>query len=694
MSESRDLLIEIGTEELPPKALRRMSEALADGICKGLDACALSFVAVEPLATPRRLAVVVTGIPKRQPDREIDRRGPAVNIAFDDAGEPTKAAQGFARSCGVAVADLLREERDGTHYLVYKSTEAGRPTPELLAEIAATALDSLPVPKRMRWADSAIEFSRPVHWVLMLFGEETVPATLLGLEAGNRTRGHRFHHPDTIEIARADEYKSSLREPGRVVAGFGERKAQIRAAVEREAATIGATAIIDDELLEEVTSLVEWPVPLTGSFDEEYLELPDELLIATLQSHQKYFPMLGENGQLLAHFVTISNIESSDFAAVRAGNERVVRPRLADAAFFFESDLKIPIAERQAALGGIVFQRKLGTMHDKALRIAALAATIAEAMGESAESISHTRRAGEICKFDLVTDMVGEFPELQGVMGREYGAALGEPAEVATAIGELYHPRFAGDDIPRSAPGRAIAIADKLDTLVGIFGIGQAPTGTKDPYALRRAALGILRIMIEGELDLKLAPLVAAAIRGHGDAMGKADLAATIEDFMVDRLRAYFADQGVPATVFAAVEAKHPEKPHDFARRIQAVSAFRALPESGSLSAANKRTQNILRQASEAIPGRYVSAALQEDAETALATKLEALAPGVRSMLAQGDYTGALTALAGLRESIDTFFDDVKVMDDDATVRGNRLALLSAIGELFGATADISRLQD
>jgi glycyl-tRNA synthetase beta chain len=693
MPDPVQLLVEIGTEELPPKALRAMAETLAREIREGLVAHGLEIGAARSYATPRRLAVVVENVPVAQPDREVARRGPGVHVAFDADGNPTRAAEGFARSVGLEVDQLERLETDDGAWLMFRTTEVGQPTTSLVQPVVEQAIARLPVPRRMRWADLDVEFSRPVHWVVALLGAELVEAHIMGLAAGRTTRGHRFHHPAAIAIDDPAAYATTLREQGRVIADLDERKETIRAQVEEAANALGGTPVMDDALLEEVAALVEWPVPVVGAFDEAFLELPDAVLIATMQGHQRYFPVRDSEDRLLARFVTISNIDSNNPQSVREGNERVVRPRLNDAAFFFRTDLQTALGDRRPALASIVFQEELGSVLDKSARVARLAGHVAIAMGRSPEEVKLTRRAAELSKCDLVTAMVGEFPELQGTIGGAYARHAGEPEAVAEAIAELYLPRFAGDAIPASAAGRALAIADKLDTLVGIFGIGQAPTGDRDPFALRRSALGILRIIIEGDLDLDLPRLVIDAAEGYEGLFEAAAVRDAVSGFAVERLRAYFADQGVPADVFAAVQARGASRPHDMAGRVAAVNAFRKLPEAASLAAANKRIQNILRQVEAAIPAEIDDGLFMEDAEWNLAAKLVGLSPHVREMLKGGDYTGAMRALAGLRESIDAFFDTVKVMDDDDAVRRNRLALLNAIGGLFLATADISKLQ-
>ena len=755
MTGAHDLLVEIGAEELPPKALRKLSEAFAAGIAAELDAAGFARGAPVPYATPRRLAVLVPGVPGTQPDRDGERRGPPLAHAFDDKGAPTKAALGFAKSVGVEVDRLVRLETGAGAWLAHRFTETGATLASLLPGMLERALERLPAPRRMRWADRDTEFVRPVHWVVLMHGGEVVEAEILGVRSGRVTRGHRFHHDfrrtGGIALEDAGRYEAALRDEGRVVAGFETRMEIIREQVEREARVLGGRALIDPELLEENTALVEWPVAVAGHFDAAFLALPDAVLTATMQGHQRYFPVAGDAGALMPHFIAVSNIASRDVETVRKGNERVIRPRLSDAAYFFDADRRRTLESRLDGLKGVVFQRKLGTLHAKAQRVSALAGRVAEAMGRSggAAEASHARRAGLLSKCDLLTEMVGEFPELQGRMGCEYARRDGEPEAVAAAIGEVYMPRFADDAIPATPAGRAVAIADKLDTLAGIFGIGQAPSGDKDPYALRRAALGVLRIIIEAGLDLDLDEMIEAAFAGYvierrlvGRAKERALHQAKVHQaevrrFMIERLRAWFADRSIPADVFNAVLARDPARPLDFAHRVRAVEAFRALPEAASLAAANKRIRNILRQAEQAgigippagsplsrggagspvgfPPPAFPASAgmtaedmlsrggagsagvadslLREDAERSLAAMLAEIEPHARRMLDAGEYTGALTSLAGLRDGVDAFFDTVKVMDEDEKLRGNRLALLARIGALFMETADISLLQ-
>jgi len=532
-----------------------------------------------------------------------------------------------------------------------------------------------------------------VHWITLLHGNNAIEAEIMGVRSTGNTYGHRFHHPQAVELPEPSQYVKALYGGAHVVAEFDVRKEMIRTQVEEAADSIGGRALIDDALLEENTALVEWPVAITGSFDVLFLSLPDCVLTATMQDHQRYFPVIGDDGALKPHFIAISNIESSNPDTVRHGNERVIRPRLADASFFFESDRKTTLEQRREALKDVVYQDKLGSLYDKSERVSRLAGIVAIAMGHPPEEVKLARRAGALFKCDLLTDMVGEFPKLQGAVGREYALADGEDYHVANAIGESYLPRFAGDDIPSSATGRALSVADRLDTLVGIFLIGQAPTGDKDPFALRRSALGTLRIMIEGELPLNLRKLLKSTADGYEQFSDSTGVVEEVMEFVLERLKAYFIDQGVPVDVFQAVQAREPNEPHDFAKRVHAVDAFRKLPEAASLAAANKRIQNILKQAADAVPAKVDDSLFAADAEWNLAAKTLGLGPRVRDLLKKRDYTAAMTSLAGLREEVDDFFDNVKVMDDDERLRKNRLALLQSISKMFLDTADISRLQ-
>lgn len=692
MSDSRDLLIELGTEELPPKALGKLIDALREGVGQGLSQAELAFDQLYSYATPRRLAVVVTGLQTRQQDRTVERRGPAVTSAFDEEGNPTPALQGFARSCGVDVDALDTVETDKGAWLVFRQVQPGADTATLIPAILQQALDGLPIPKRMRWGDLPGEFVRPVHWLVLLFGDEVIPMTLLGVESDRFTVGHRFHHPQPIRISSPMTYAPQLETEGRVLVDIDARREAIRGQVHELASSLGGEAVINPDLLEEVTGLVEWPVALAGNFDLRFLALPAEALISSMEGHQKYFALRTASGELLPHFITICNIASQDPSQVIAGNERVILPRLSDAAFFWETDRKQPLASRREQLRHIVFQNQLGTVYDKSERVAKLAGDIAMMTGdEQALAI----RAAELAKCDLMTEMVGEFPELQGIMGRYYARLDGEHDEVAEALDEQYLPRFAGDSLPQTATGRALSLAEKIDTLVGLFGIGQPPSGVKDPFALRRAALGVLRILVESELDLDLAELLDAAY-GHFDGkLAETDVCAQVMTYFFDRLRGYALDQGARADEFEAVLALRPTRPLDFMQRLKAVAAFRRLEQAEALAAGNKRIGNILRKSDALdVTTAIRSELLVEPAEKALAEKLSQVSDELAPLTARADYAAVLACLAGMRETIDQFFDEVMVMAEDEAVRQNRLALLNQVRALFLGVADISCLQE
>ena len=690
MADQKDLLIELGTEELPPKALPTLSAAFTRGVVEGLKEKGLSFGEVRSFASPRRLGVLVSSLDTHQADKEVARRGPALQAAFDDDGRPTRAAEGFARSCGVSVDDLERVETEKGAWLYFRSVQQGQATSALVPEIVESSLAALPIPKRMRWGAGEEQFVRPVHWLVLLFGDEVIPATILGAEAGRETRGHRFHHPDPLTLDAPADYAGLLEREGHVVADFARRREMIREQVEKKAAELGGRALIDDALLDEVTALVEWPVALAGGFEEKFLEVPHETLITTMQDNQKYFAVFDANGRLLPHFITIANIESRNPAVVIEGNERVIRPRFADAVFFWEQDQKQKLADRIDSLKSILFQQKLGTLYDKSQRVRALAAHIAAAIGAD---VAKAERAAELAKCDLMTDMVGEFPKLQGIAGRYYAEIDGEDPEVAAALDEQYMPRHAGDALPATSTGKVLALADKIDTLVGIFGIGQKPTGAKDPFALRRAALGVLRIIIEGELPLDLRDLYEKAAALLGDRIADADAVESCLDYTLERLKAYYQEQGVEVDVIDAVLAQKPTAPLDFDRRVRAVSAFRKLEQAESLAAANKRIGNILKKVEQPLPEEVDEALLVEPAEQALHAQLRELRGEVTALFEAGDYEPALMKLAGLREAVDRFFDDVMVMAEDAALQRNRLALLNQLRGLFLRVADLSRLQ-
>ncbi|HEY5701321.1 MAG TPA: glycine--tRNA ligase subunit beta [Gammaproteobacteria bacterium] len=693
MSDTADLLVEIGTEELPPKSLKSLSTAFGKEIAECLRARGLEHGEVSTYSTPRRLAVVVSDVSAVQPDRENERRGPSVDAAFDADGNPTKAAEGFAKSCGVAVEHLERVETEEGSWLAFRTTEVGEATPSLVPAIVEDALARLPVARRMRWANFDFEFVRPVQWIVLLFGSDVIDSEILGVSSGRMTRGHRYLNPEAISVESPGAYAMTLYSAGHVAPDFDDREDIIRRQVADAANTLGGKALMDKDLLEETAALVEWPSVIIGGFDKDFLDLPDAVLIATMKGHQRYFPVADKAGKLLPHFIAVSNIESKNPDTVRQGNERVLLPRLKDARFFLERDAGKSLDERQEDLKGVVFHEKLGTLFDKTERIARLAGHVAIALGDNPDSVKLARRAGQLCKCDLLTSMVGECPELQGVMGGVYAQNSGDPEQVSQAIAESYLPRFAGDAIPESTTGKAVAIADKLDSLAGIFGAGQAPTGDKDPYALRRTALGVLRILIEGELPLDLKKLISDAVDGYKAVFQDDTVAGRVYEFMNERLRAYFVEQGVPVEVFLAVQARNPTRPLDFARRVHAVDEFRKLPEAESLASASKRIQNILKQAGDGVPESTDDSLFSEDAEWNLAAKLVGLGPRVKELLKNGDYTEAMASLAGLRENVDAFFDTVKVMDDNEKIRNNRLALLNNISGLFLETADISRLQ-
>ncbi|MCK0744792.1 glycine--tRNA ligase subunit beta [Chromohalobacter nigrandesensis] len=685
---SNTLLVELGVEELPPGAIESLANALRDGIANGLAEAEVPFEVARAYATPRRLAVSIEALGDKQPDREIERRGPALAAAFKD-GEPTKAAEGFARSCGVEVADLIHLETDKGTWLGYRYQESGEATTDLLPAILKRAVNALPVPKNMRWGASRLEFSRPVHWLVMLYGQDVVPAEVLGLQAGRTTRGHRFHAPQAIELAHADDYLDVL-ENAFVLADNDRRRERIREQVLAEAEVNDATAVIDDDLLDEVNGLVEWPVALTGSFDERFLEVPAECLISSMKANQKYFHLLDAEDRLKPAFITVSNIESREPQQVIEGNEKVIRPRLADAAFFYDTDRKQTLASRRDALDNVVFQKSLGTLGDKARRMETIGAFIA---GQIGGDVDHAKRAAQLAKCDLVTEMVLEFPELQGIMGTYYARQDGEPEEVAQALHEQYLPRFASDDVPKTQTGLALALADRLDTLTGIFGIGQRPTGTKDPFALRRAAIGVLNILIKGKLDLDLRKLLELAAAQHGE-LPKADgLVDDVLDYMLDRFRAWTQDEGIAVEVYLAVRSRPVTRPLDFARRVRAVHAFSQREEAAALAAANKRVSNILAKQQHDGSTTVDASLLQAEAETTLSEALEQCHKAVRPLLDAARYSEALDVLARLRGPVDAFFDDVMVMAEDDAVRRNRLALLASLQALFLEVADIAQLQ-
>jgi glycyl-tRNA synthetase beta chain len=710
MSRS-DFLVELGTEELPPKALLTLSAAFRDGLIAKMAAANLPHGAVYAYATPRRLAVRVDAVAGRSADQTVQRRGPPLSAAFDKTGAPTRAAEAFAQSCGVAISALGREtDPKGNECLSFSGVRSGTAAVELLPVFVREALDTLPIPKRMRWGAGEAQFVRPVHWLLMLLGRKVIATTVLDVPAGAVTHGHRFHAPAALRIARPGDYAAQLESKGRVIADFAQRRERIRHGVEALALEQGGRALLSDALLDEVTALVEWPVPLAGQFEARFLELPRELLISVLQDHQRYFPVEDAAGRLLPWFITVSNIDSSDMNVVRAGNERVVRPRLADATFFWEQDRKTPLAARAAQLDAVTFQAQLGSIGDKARRMQGLAAHIAARIGGDAALAA---RAALLAKCDLVTHLVGEFPELQGIMGRYYASADGESAEVAAAIAEHYQPRGAGDTLAATTTGLAVALADKLDTLTGIFAIGQKPSGTRDPFALRRAAIGISRMIYERRLPLDLVELIDTALRAQqvfetpvapgGKPPPVRDVvAAQVYDYVMERQRNAWLEPpdggpplpGITPEICDAVIATRPRSPLDFDARVRALIGFLALPEAASLTAANKRIANLLKKsAGGAAPAiRIDPTRLKFDAERTLFAALQAAMHSVPGRIASGDYAAAFGELARLRPAVDVFFDEVMVMDPDPALRANRLALLGTLSGLFTGIADLSRL--
>lgn len=686
---TQNFLVEIGTEELPPKALKTLATSFADNVEAELNQAGLTFDKIEWFAAPRRLAVKVLNLATQQPSKEIEKRGPAVSAAFDAEGKPTKAAEGWARGCGIIVEQAERIATDKGEWLVHRAKIEGQPTKNLLNDIVANALAKLPIPKPMRWADKTVQFIRPVHTVTMLLGDELIEGEILGVASARTIRGHRFLGEKEFEIQHADQYPQLLREKGSVVADFNERKAEILAKSQAKATALGGVADIEESLLEEVTSLVEYPNVLAAKFEERFLAVPAEALVYTMKGDQKYFPIYDKEGKLLPHFIFVSNINPEDPTAIIEGNEKVVRPRLTDAEFFFKTDLKQKLVDRLPRLETVLFQQQLGTLKDKTDRIEQLAGEIAKQIGADE---AKAKRAGLLSKCDLMTNMVFEFTDTQGVMGMHYARHDGEDEEVAVALNEQYMPRFAGDELPKSLVASAVALADKFDTLTGIFGIGQAPKGSADPFALRRAALGALRIIVEKNLPLDLEDLVKKSAALFGDKLTNQNVVADVVDFMLGRFRAWYQDEGIAVDVIQAVLARRPTRPADFDARVRAVSHFRTLDSAEALAAANKRVSNILAKADAAI-GEINLTACVEPAEKALAEAVLALRTEVQPLIAQGDYTAVLDKLANLRAPVDSFFDNVMVNAEDPALRQNRLAILNTLQGLFLQVADISVLQ-
>lgn len=687
---TQNFLAEIGTEELPPKALKKLATAFAENVENELNQAGLSFGKVEWFAAPRRLAVKVLGLATAQPSKEIEKRGPAVSAAFDADGKPTKAAEGWARGCGISVGQAERLATDKGEWLVHRAVIEGQPTKNLLVDIISRSLANLPIPKMMRWGDKTEQFVRPVHTVTLFFGAELIEGEILGVKIANVVRGHRFLGEREFTISHADEYLTALREKGMVVADFNERKALILAKSQEKATALGGVADIEEDLLDEVTSLVEFPNVLTAKFEERFLAVPAEALVYTMKGDQKYFPIYDKDGKLLPHFIFVSNINPEDPTAIIEGNEKVVRPRLTDAEFFFKTDLKQRLEDRLPRLETVLFQQQLGTLRDKTARIEALAGEIAVQIGADK---AKAERAGLLSKCDLMTNMVFEFTDTQGVMGMHYARHDGEDEEVAVALNEQYMPRFAGDELPKSLVACSVALADKFDTLTGIFGIGQAPKGSADPFALRRAALGSLRIIVEKNLPLDLEDLVRKSAALFGDKLTNANVVEDVADFMLGRFRAWYQDEGIAVDVIQAVLARRPTRPADFDARVRAVSHFRTLDSAEALAAANKRVSNILAKVEGEISTEIDRTLLVEAEEKALAEQVISLQTELAPAFANGEYQTALDRLASLRETVDNFFEKVMVNAEDANLRRNRQAILNNLRNLFLQVADISVLQ-
>ena len=688
MTTSKHLLFELGSEELPPKTLVKLSDALRDGIVQGLVAADIPFSTVRNYATPRRLAVLIEDLSTAQPDKIVEKRGPAIQAAFSPDGTPSKAAVSFATSCGVTFEQLDRLKTDKGEWLAFSQVVKGQATEALVADIIRQSIAGLPIAKRMRWGNFTTEFVRPVHWAVLLYGDSVINAEILGLSTGNTTQGHRFHAPEKLTISHPENYEAILFNQGKVIVDIEQRKSIISAAAQKAAAAVNGIAHIETDLLEEIAALNEWPVPITGCFDTRFLALPAEVLITTMQTNQKYFPVKNADGGLLAHFITFSNIESSRPESIQHGNERVVTPRLADAEFFWKQDRKKSLEDRVQTLSTIVFQEKLGTIAEKSQRVIKLSEFIATRFKLDCEM---SKRAALLAKTDLMTEMVGEFGNLQGLMGRYYALADNEPEAVAWALEEQYFPKQSGSVTASSPLGQVLAIAEKIDTLVGIFSAGLIPTGDKDPYALKRAALGVLRTLIENNLTLDIRETVAFSLSLFIHTFDVMATQKAVIDFINDRLKSYCLEKGYSADEFDAVMTVLPPDPLDFMQRLAAVKAFRQLPEAESLAAANKRIRNILKK-SDTQPADKIDG-LVENEEIQLLKAAQLSAADIQPLLAQRDYQQTLNRLAQLRSDVDAFFDNVMVMTDDLALRASRLALLNLLSEQFLRCADISKLQ-
>ncbi len=690
MMDTKDLLIEIGTEELPPKSLKKLATAFKEEVSQSLQEQDLKFSDANWYATPRRLSILLKQLEITQEDKQQQRRGPALSAAFDDKGKATRATEGFAKSCGVEVEQLEQLETDKGTWLAFNAVVQGKQTTELLPTIIETALSRLPIAKRMRWGESDVEFVRPIKWLLILFGDDAINCEVMGVTSGRESYGHRFHHPDAITIKKPASYIDTLKQEAHVLADYNERRSLIQTQVVAIAESEGGKAVIDSDLLDEVTSLVEWPVSFFGEFNSDFLKLPKEVLISSMQDQQKYFPVVDKQGGLLPYFISVANIESKNPDLIKQGNERVIQPRLSDASFFWQRDLKHGLASHIESLKKVVYQKQLGTLYKKSERLLKTASGLANSLNVD---VNAAKRAAELCLCDLLTEMVSEFPALQGTMGRYYAEADGENTDVAAAIEEVYQPRFAGDKLPASKLGQCLAVSEKIDSLVGIFSIGKAPTGDKDPFALRRSAIGLLRIIIECELDIDLKELISLAASNYPNEINAKKQIDDVFHFLMQRLRRYYLDEGVDSDTFESVLAINTNKPLDFHHRLTAVTEFRKLTEAESLAAANKRISNILKKSDVTYTKKIDDDLLSEESEITLAKSLSSYQKRLEPMIEKRDYKSALTELAGLRENVDDFFDNVMVNCDDDAIKMNRLALLDNLSALFLQTADISKLQ-
>ena len=689
MSHKADLLIELGVEELPAGAVFPMQQFLADELVRLLDEAGLSPGESIQYSTPRRLAVLVKDVIAEQPDRAVQKRGPAVQAAFDQDGNPSKALQGFARSCGVEVDKLTRIKTDKGEWMGFDSVQSGESLAGVLAAALPQIVKQMPMPKRMRWADQSEEFLRPVQWLLVLHGETLLPVSVLGLNAGRTTRGHRFHAPQPLSISTAGDYEKTLKDSGYVIANVAQRRALIVQQIEQAALAAGGAVNIDPALLDEVTALVEWPVALHGQFESEFLSIPKEALIQTMEENQRYFALFDKSGDLLPGFITVANIESSNPATVREGNERVIRPRFKDTMFFWQNDRQHTLLSQRDKLKKVLFQEKLGSVYDKSERLMQLSAFIA---AETGADEALCQQAAELCKCDLLTDIVNELPKMQGIAGRYYATFENYPDAVCLALEQHYWPKQAGGAIPAGDVGRVLAIAEKVDTLTGIFGIGLKPTGARDPFALRRNSLGLLRILIEAKIDIDLAALIEQSARSFGGNVGN-DFQADLIAYILERLKGYYQEKNESPDVVDAVLAKGLSNPFDISRRIDAVSEFRQTDAAEALAAANKRIRNMLKKVEVVLPEQIDRSLLDEPAEQRLADDLAEVAREIEPHYVSGGYSDAMSVTARLRESVDGFFDDVMVMTEDQARQLNRLALLKQVGELCSRTADLSRLQ-